>query len=84
MDEFNSSLYYKLLDQLMGKDQVTLDEPENHLHPCWTDLFDSQTAFDSAVDLLFEWYDRMSNKIQNLHQKQTQVRVRFTGIFKVL
>ena len=84
LDEFNSSLYYKLLDQLMGKDQVILDEPDNHLHPCWTDLFDSQNAFDSALDRLYEWYDYMSNKIQNLHQKETETRVRFTGILKVI
>ena len=80
LDEFNSALYYKLLDQLMGKDQVPLDEPENPLHPCWTDIFDSQTAFDSAVDHFHEWYEHMSNKIRNLHQKETETRIRFTGM----
>ena len=79
MDAFNSAIYYKLLDQLMGKDQVPLDEPENPLHPCWTDIFDSQTAFDSAVDHFHEWYEHMSNKIRNLHQKETETRIRFTG-----
>ena len=64
----------------MGKDQVPLDEPENPLHPCWTDIFDSQTAFDSAVDHFHEWYEHMSNKIRNLHQKETETRIRFTGI----
>ena len=68
----------------MGKDQVILDEPANYLHPCWTDLFDSQNAFDSALDRLYEWYDYMSNKIQNLHQKRTETRVRFTGIFEII
>ena len=80
LDEYNDLVYYKLLDQLMGKPKVSLDEPSNPLQPCWTDIFDSQNAFECGVELLNKWYDHMANKIQNLHQKETEKRVRFTGI----
>ena len=68
----------------MGKADVSLDEPENPLNPCWTDIFDSQHAFDSAVEHLTTWYDYMTRKIQNSRQKETETRVRLTGnIFSI-
>ena len=79
LDEYNDLVYYRLLDQLMGKNDVILDEPENPLNPCWTDIFESQAAFESAVQHLAGWYDKMTRKIKNLHQKETETRVRLTG-----
>ena len=72
-------VYHRLLDQLMGKNDVILDEPENPLNPCWTVIFESQAAFESAVQHLAGWYDKMTRKIKNLHRKETETRVRLTG-----
>ena len=79
LDQYNDFVYYRLLDQLMGKDDVILEEPNYPLNPCWTDIFDSQAAFDNAVEHLAGWYDKMTLKIRNLHQKETETRVRLTG-----
>ena len=79
LDEYNDLVYYQLLDQLMGKNDVILDEPDNPLNPCWTDIFESQAAFDSAVGHLADWYDKMTNKIKSLRRKETETRVRLTG-----
>lgn len=79
MDEYNDTIYYKLLDQLIGKVTDPLKEPENPLHPCWTDLFDSQAAFDEAILNLTEWYNQTSNKIRNSDQYDIEARIRLTG-----
>ena len=79
MDKFNDTIYYKLLDQLIGKVTGPLNEPENPLHPCWTDLFDSQAAFDEAVMNLTQWYNRASDKIRNSEQYNMEARIRLTG-----
>ena len=79
LDEYNDAIYYKLLDQLIGKVSAPLNEPENTVHPCWTDLFDSQAAFDEAVMNLTQWYNRASDKIRIAHQYDMEARIRFTG-----
>ena len=79
LDEYNDVIYYKLLDQLIGKVTAPLNEPENPLHPCWTDLFDSQAAFDEAVMNLTQWYKRASDKIKNSDQYDIEARIRLTG-----
>ena len=68
-----------MLDQLIGKETASLNEPENPLHPCWTDLFDSQAAFDTAVVNLTQWYNLTSDKIRMSHQYDIEARIRFTG-----
>ena len=68
-----------MLDQLIGKETAPLNEPENPLHPCWTDLFDSQAAFDTAVVNLTQWYNLTSDKIRMSHQYDIEARIRFTG-----
>ena len=79
MDEYNDAIYYKLLDQLIGKVTAPLTEPENPLHPCWTDLLDSQAAFDEAVMNLTQWYNHASDKIRISNQYDMEARIRFTG-----
>ena len=49
------------------------------MHPCWTDLFDSQAAFDEAVMNLTQWYNRTSDKIRISHQYDMDARIRLTG-----
>ena len=68
-----------MLDQLIGKETAPLNEPENPLHPCWTDLFDSKAAFDTAVVNLTQWYNRITDKIRMSHQYDIEARIRFTG-----
>ena len=79
MDEYNDTIYYKLLDQLIGKVTDPLNGPENPLHPCWTDIFDSQAAFDEAVMNLTQWYNQTSNKIRDSDQYDIKARIRLTG-----
>ena len=65
---------------LMRRPWVVVRSPENPIHPCWTDLFDSQNAFDSAHERLKKWLTDMALKIEDLHEKDIDTQIRFTGI----
>ena len=58
-----------------------LDHPKTLTQPCCSSINETKLAFETAVNKLNQWHDKIVKKILERAKKESEVRIRISGKF---